>query len=270
MAGLDPDPVAGPQNNMQPVGLDTRVPLVGKLVVELGYNGGGYYGWLVQRGYHVFGVDFAGVEEVPDVVGQSADFYGDVRLEALEGVDHTDAIAINYHDSMEGHVTYGLKYLRDQFPDEDWGYYLNRDDSVRWSDVIITGLSHGATSAARWGMVRRLFRVVSSSGPRDNTCGVDPNCATGVIATWLGETPKTPIDRFYSISGMQDPQYPEILYAMGQLGYVGEPVNVQQIAPPYNGSHRLITEVGHQRFCGEGDQWDDACNYMFGVPEANR
>lgn len=267
----DADPMAVQQNGSQVAALDTRAPtLAKKLVVDIGFNRGEYDPWVTARGFHFLAVDFLGVDEY-EIVRGDADFYGDARLEALEGVNHTDDpdVDINYHDSMEGHVTEGLKYLRTQLPDQDWGYYLNEDDTVRWSDVIMTGLSHGASSVARWGMVRRLWRVVSKSGPRDNTCGTDPNCAMGVAATWFSETPATPLDRFYSISGTMDPQYPEILYAMEQIGYVGEPVDVGQTAAPYGGSHRLFANAGHEAFCG-GAQYDDACNYMFGVLPENQ
>jgi hypothetical protein len=267
------DPMCVQQNEMQAAGLNTTRPkLVGKLLVDLGYNRGELLDFFVKGGFHVLALDFMGADEVPDIVlagAKDPNSYGDIRLEALEGKDHTPLIDINYHDSLEGHLIEGLKYLADQYPAEDWGYYLNQDGSVRYSDVIITGLSHGATSAARFGMVRRLYRVVSTSGPRDNTCGTDPTCATGVVATWLKEVPKTPIDRFYAIIGSMDEQYPEDLYTMEKLGYVGMPTSVQQNASPYAGSHRLTAVAGHARFCNEA-AYAAACNYMFGVPAENQ
>jgi hypothetical protein len=269
----DADPMCVQQNATQYSGLNTTRPMiVGKLLVDLGFNQGELLDYFLHGGFHVLALDFAGVNEVPDIVvagTQNPDEFGNIRLEALEGVDHTPLININYHDSLEGHLIEGLKYLQKQYPDEDWGYYLNQDGSVRYSDVILTGLSHGATSAARFGMVRRLDRVVSSSGPRDNTCGTDPACATGVIATWFKEIPKTPIDRFYGITGTLDIQYPEILFAMERLGYVGSPTNVLQVPSPYGGSHRLFAVEGHARFCNDV-KYAAACNYMFGVPAANQ
>jgi len=266
----DADPEAGQINNNQLARLDTRVPSLGKLVVDMGSSGGDNLGWFPARGFHFLAVDFMGVNEVPSVIGVSPEFYGDVRLEALTGEDRVPDIDVNFHDSLEGHVTYGLAYLHANLPEQDWGYYLNEDGSVRWSDVIVTGRSHGASSAPRFAKIRRLWRAVSRSGPRDNTCGTDPDCATGIVATWFSEESKTPIDRYFSLSGQLDDQYPEIQYALGALGYLGEPVNVEEVGPPYNDSHRLISNVGHVGFCDEGAQWDDVCNYMFGVPPENQ
>jgi hypothetical protein len=269
----DADAMAVQQNNAQSSGLDTTRPvLTGKLLVDIGFNRGELLDYFLHGGFHVLALDFAGVDEVPDVVAagaESPDNYGKIRLEALDGVDRTPLININYHDSLEGHLVEGLKYLHAQFPGEDWGYYLNQDGSVRYSDVIITGLSHGASSAALFGVVRRVWRAVSSSGPRDNSCGTDPACKTGVVATWLSDKPKTPIDRFYGMTGSGDVQYPEILYAMEKMGYIGKPVNVLQVAAPYNGSHRLTNNGPHARYCNEA-QYAAACNYMFGVPAQNQ
>lgn len=266
----DADPEANQQNENQIGRLDTRVPSLGKLVVDMGSSGGANLGWFPARGFHFLAVDFMGVNEVPDVVGRSPEFYGDVRLEALTGEDRVPDIDINFHDSFEGHVTYALAYLHTYLPDQDWGYYLNQDGTVRWSDVIVTGRSHGASSTPRFAKIRRLWRAVSRSGPRDNTCGDDPNCELGIVATWFGEESKTPIDRYYSLAGTQDAQFPEIQYALEALGYLGEVVNIEETAPPYDDSHRLSTNAGHAGFCNEGEQWDAACNYLFGVPAENQ
>lgn len=266
----DADPEANQQNGNQIGRLDTRVPSLGKLVVDMGSSGGANLGWFPARGFHFLAVDFMGVNEVPDVVGRSPEFYGDVRLESLTGEDRVPDIDINFHDSFEGHVSYGLAYLHTYLPDQDWGYYLNQDGSVRWSDVIVTGRSHGASSTPRFAKIRRLWRAVSRSGPRDNTCGTDPNCELGIVATWFSEESKTPLERYFSLVGSQDPQFPEIQYATETLGYLGEPVNVDEVAPPYDDSHRLVTNAGHAGFCDEGAQWDAACNYLFGVPPENQ
>jgi hypothetical protein len=243
--------------------------------VDLGYNRGERLDYFVSRGFHFIAIDFAGVNEIGDIVAfgeEDPDAFGDVRLEALEGVDHTPHIDVSYANSAEGHLTEGLKYLHANFPGEDWGYYLNEDGTVRYSDVIVTGLSHGATSIVRFAMQRRFWRVVSSSGPRDNTCGsstedqstFDPGCATGVIASWLYETPLTPIDRLYALTGTNDGQHGDILFTMETIGYIGAPVDVNGASPPYGGSHRLIAEAGHERFCNNA-QYEAACDYMFGV-----
>jgi hypothetical protein len=69
---------------------------------------------------------------------------------------------------------------------------------VRWSDVIFMGQSHGATSAAAYAKLRRVWRAISMSGPRDTT---------PVVASWLTLPSPTPIDRYYGFTGTQDGQH---------------------------------------------------------------
>jgi hypothetical protein len=252
--------------------------MMGKLVVTLGGANstsgtvGGEGNFCAARGFHVFAVTYF---TSYDIRRDDADFYGDARLEVFEGVDHTNkyefaTVHITKPDSIEVRVAKGLRYLQGLYGDEDWGYYLNPDGSVRWSDVILTGVSHGATSSARIAMVRRVARAVSLSGPYDNSCGADATCAKGTSATWFGETPKTPIDRFYALTGAMDQQHPFHLFAMQKLGYLGDVVDVDSAKPPYGGTHRLkSSSAGHTDFCGAA-KYKDACNYLFGVPAENQ
>jgi hypothetical protein len=252
--------------------------IMGKLVVTLGGSGstagyvGGVGNFVAARGFHVFAVTYY---TEYNIVRADAAFYGDARLEVFEGVDHTEkyefaTVHIGKPDCIEVRVAKGLKYLQGLYPEEDWGYYLNADGSVRWSDVIVAGMSHGASAAARIGMVRTLAGAVSLAGPRDNSCGTDPACAAGTIATWFSEVPKTPVDRFYAMTGAIDAQHPEHLLAMQKIGYVGQVVDVDAIAMPYNATRRLKTTSGdHTDFCGVA-KYQDACNYMFNVPPENR
>jgi hypothetical protein len=251
--------------------------LMGKLVVSFGGQGsttgyvGGVGNFAAARGFHVLGVTYY---TAYNIVRGDPDFYGDARLEVFEGIDHTEdyefaSVHIGKPDCVETRVAKALAYLQGLYPEEDWGYYLNADGSVRWSDVIATGMSHGASAVARIGMVRTLARVVSLSGPRDNSCGTDPECATGTVAAWFDEVPLTPIDRFFAMTGVMDSQHPEHRFAMEKLGYVGELVDVDVATAPFGGSHRLSTSsAGHADFCGDA-KYEAACNYMFDVPPEN-
>lgn len=112
-----------------------------------------------------------------------------------------------------------------------------------------------------------MSAAVSSSGPRDNTCGkgavpgnFDPNnppwfplastcdathCCVDHIASWIDSPSATPIDRYYGFVGELDTQYGDIMFTMERMHFVGAPVNVTEVAAPYNGSHRFYANVGH-------------------------
>jgi hypothetical protein len=210
-----------------------------------------------------------------DIVSRGADFFGNARRTVFEGVFHTREgefanIPLTVADGVARQTQKALQYLHSRFPEEDWGYYLQSDGTVRWSDVIFTGMSHGASNSARFAFLVRVSRVVSASGPRDNLCTrVSQDDCGGTVASWFNETSKTPLDRFFAITGTSDSQHTQHLFAMERLGYLGTPTAIQGQRPPYGSSHRLVANAGHVDFCGQAS-YADACNYAFGVPAENQ
>lgn len=251
--------------------------LLGKLVLTFGgagetkgnLTGGGEF--CAKRGFHVLAV--AAFQDY-NIVDSGPDFFGDARRTVFEGVMHTqgDAFAnieLTPADGVARRTQKALEYLQEMNPEEDWGYYLQDDGSVRWSDVIFTGVSHGASNSARFAFLVEASRVVSIAGPRDNLCTrVDVNDCGGTVATWFSETSKTPMDRFYAVTGVGDDQHTQHLFTMEKLGYVGEATRIDSAQPPYGDSHRLVHGGGHDDVCAQ-QSFQAACNYVFGVPSEN-
>jgi hypothetical protein len=276
----DADPAVSFNDNTEIAVVDTRsAKMVGKLVLPfdgVGTTAGGIGSagnFCVPRGFHVLGI--AAFQKY-DILKNDAAFYGDARREVFDGVEHTHKYDFaNVHmvpsDGVAKRTEMALKYLHKLYPNEDWGYFLNADGTVRWSDVIFTGFSHGASNAPRFSMIVRASRSVSFSGPRENTCNSFPSCvgSTGLIsADWLAEKPATPTDRFYTLTGTADDQYPQHLYAMNKIGYTGMPVSMA-VGPPYGGSHRIFVQGGgHASPCNE-TTYKAVCNYLFGVAPEN-
>lgn len=213
--------------------LDTRVEPIGRLVVYL--HGAGrpttcgsraHAEVLAAMGFHVFQPCYASDYGV----GNCGDDIGGCRLEAFEGVDHTSVIDIAPPDSMERRIVRGLQHLASMHPGGDWSFFVD-GDSPRWSAIVISGISHGASSSGIIGMVRSAARVVMLSGPLD----------TG--QAWLEMTPMTPIDRFYGFTHTGDEQHPGHLEAFATMMLAGEPVVVDGASPPYDGSHRLVSSA---------------------------
>jgi hypothetical protein len=276
----DADSMVSFNDNTEVAVIDNRAAtLMGKLVLPFpgaGVNVGSLTAggeFCARRGFHVLAI--ATFQDY-DIISRGADFFGNARRTAFEGVFYTHEgefanIPLTVADGVAQRTQKALQYLQAKFPDEHWGYYLQADGSVRWSDVIFTGISHGASNAARFAFLVRASRVVSASGPRDNLClRVDLKNCGGTIATWFSETSKTPLDRFYAITGTNDSQHTQHLFAMERLGYVGAPIAIQGQHAPYDNSHRLIgNNAGHIDFCGEA-AYAEACNYAFGVPTENQ
>jgi hypothetical protein len=275
----DADSSVSFNDNTEIAVLDNRAPkLLGKLVLPftgVGTNAGTLEGggeFCARRGFHVLGI--AAFQDY-DIVSKGADFFGNARRSVFEGVLYTHEgefanIKMTPADGVAQRTQKALAYLNAKYPDEDWGYFLESDGSVRWSDVIFSGFSHGGSNAARFAFLVRAARAVSLSAPRENTCTrLDlANCG-GVVATWLSETPKTPIDRFFAITGTSDDQHLQHLFAMEKTKYSGAATSVEGAQPPYGNSHRLMANAGHTDFC-QLSNYTAVCNYAFGVPQENQ
>lgn len=277
--------VQGAQITHGKAGLDTRAAtMMGKLIVDLGVDSGTYLSWLGKRGFHVMGIGFYHCN-IGNNLGR--DHNGDCRLNTFDGMPHGDQNNVGPADSISGQVQAQLVQLHSQYPEEDWGYFLNEDGSVRWSDVGFTGISHGSSTAARIGHAVRIYRAVSRSGPRDNGCGTgaaqgdfdrnnppwDPNCAEEEISSWLDEPSVTPLNRYYALVGINDGQYGDDMFNLERRGIPGDPVRWDLPGADLASSNRYIADEGHYDFLAAPDGvpgTDAALNMAFGVPPENQ
>ena len=251
------DPAATLALGIEHAQLDTTVTPIGKLVIYL--HGAGaqttcgskaHGQVLAGMGFHVLHPCY-----VSDYgVGNCGDDIGGCRLEAFEGIDHHPFITITPPDSIETRVVKALEHLQSQHPGGDWQYFI-ADGAPRWRDIIISGISHGASSSGLIGMVREVDRAVMLSGPLDSG------------QAWLKQAPLTPIDRFYGFTHSADGQHAGHLQSFADLMLPGEPVAVDGALPPYDDSHRLQSSAptgdGHGSTQAGGSSPKDGDVYTF-------
>ncbi len=253
----DADPAAKTKLGIQPAYLDTRVTPRGLLVVYL--HGAGapstcgstaHEQQLASLGFHVLGPCYTSDYGIANC---GADIEG-CRLEAFDGQDHHPFVDITPPESIETRVTKGLAYLQTKNPQGDWKYYLD-GDKPRWSKIIISGISHGASSAGVIGLHRLTNRVVMLSGPLDTD------------QAWLKKTPLTPALLFFGFSHTADPQHPGHLAAFESLGLKGTSTTVDGAMPPFGGTHRLETSAattdGHSSVQAGGTSPKMGMSYVF-------
>jgi len=247
--------------------LDTTATPIGLLVVYLHGAGTPTTCGSRDHGRVLAGYGFHVVQPcyVSDYgVGNCGDDIGGCRLEAFEGVDHSEVIDIAPPDAIETRVVRALEYLQDQHPGGDWQYFIE-GDVPRWGRIIVSGISHGASTSAVIGMNRSVDRVVSLSGPLDSG------------QAWLLGDPITPIDRFWGFTHTDDDQHEGHVESFDDLALPGAPAVVDDMAAPYGGSHRLVTSAatgnGHSSTQAggasptEGEDWvfDPVWRTMYGV-----
>jgi hypothetical protein len=226
------DPGATRLLGTQQAFVDTRVAPLGLLVVHLhgsgekvvcGYTDHGKL--LASWGFHVFMPCYDAAVSWNN--GGCGGGVGTCRLEMLDGTNHSDKLNVGPSESVEGRIVKALLHLQKTDPKGDWGYFLD-GDKPRWSRIIVSGQSFGATSSLLIAKHRPVARAVGLSGPLDGG------------AAWLKEPSMTPIDRMYAFTHVSDGQHPTHKASMGALGLPGGFVEVEKSMPPYDNSHRLV------------------------------
>ncbi len=223
--------------------VDTRVAPRGKLVIWMMGGGGDLPKFTSSYGMHTIGVSYArgwfGKIAMGDQPKNS--WVGDIRLEATTGEDFSPLVEIPKPDGFEERSVQLVKWLEKENPQGNWGWFLNKDGSdLRWDEtVILSGLSHGATSAARFAMHRKVNRVILFTGPRDQD------------QDWQAGESATPPERIFAFAhmkdgGMKDHQYDRSWEMMG-LNKLGAIMDVDTVAPPYGNSRQLTTDFGKSR-----------------------
>jgi hypothetical protein len=217
--------------------VDTRVAPRGRLVIWLMGYSSGLFERLNGYGLHAIQVHYAngwfskfGKEPPP----ADDKFLGKIRLEAATGEDFSDAVEIPKPDGMAGRALQFVKWLARENPQGRWDYFLTDDgQALRWERVIVSGASHGSTTAARFAKHQAVDRVVMLCGPRDQ------------YETWQGLPSATAANRFFGFSHVLDSGWSGDHYCRSWqllgLADFGPIVNVDSSAPPYGNSRRLVT-----------------------------
>jgi hypothetical protein len=257
----DIDPESTGKDEQQTALVDTSKTMQKKLVIVLAGTGGapgpiGVAQFAAALGFHAFAIAYHDEYNASTGTGGNGEIFTNSRYNEFDGKGRAPSqVKVPRADSVEVRLTKALGHLQTKNPQGDWAYYLKANGEVRWSDVIFIGHSHGATSSAAFAHLKRVWRAISLSGPRDTN---------PVVATWLTAPSPTPIDRYYGFTGTGDSQHQDHIKAMEAGKYVGTLTSVEGAQPPYGGSHRLRYNGGHGGSANCGS-YADVCKYMLGV-----
>lgn len=227
----------GKPADIQQAAVDTRVAPRGKLVIWLMGHNEALFDRLNSYGLHAIRVHYAnrwfGIKCRENPVGEHC--RGNIRLEAATGMDFSDDVDIPKPDGMMERAYQFVKWLAKKNPQAQWDYFLTDDGKgLRWDDIIVSGSSHGSTTAARFAKYQKVSRVVALCGPRDQ------------LQSWQSLPSATPANRYFGFSHVLDGGWVADHYCrswellgMHQFGPI---VNVDQTEPPYGNTRRLITD----------------------------
>ena len=239
----------GKPQDVQHAFVDTRVAPRGKLVIWLMGHNGPLFERVSGYGLHAIQVHYANgwfgklnKEPPPD-----DKYLGRIRLEAATGEDFSDAIDIPKPDGMAERAFQFVKWLAKENPQGRWEQFLVMESKrvgtesqptpvgLRWENVIMAGISHGSTTAARFAIHQKVDRVVMLSGPRDQ------------LEIWYTLPSATPSNRFFGFTHVLDGGWTADHYCRSWellgLHQFGPIVNVDQAKPPFGNTRRLITDA---------------------------
>ncbi len=231
------DTADGKPADIQHASVDTRVAPRGKLVIWLMGHNEPLFDRLNDYGLHAIQVHYARAwfslccQEKP----VSDHCRGDLRLEAATGEDFSDEVEIPKPDGMMERAYQMVKWLSKKHPRGKWEQFLTSDGSgLQWEKVIMSGSSHGSTTASRFAKHVKVARVVALCGPRDQ------------YQSWQALPSATPPNRYFGFShvldgGWTDDHYCRSWELMG-LNKFGPIVNVDKSQPPFENTRRLITD----------------------------
>jgi hypothetical protein len=229
----------GKPQDVEHAAVDTRVAPRGRLVIWLMGHNGPLFERLTGYGLHAIQVHYAngwfGQFGSKAPAGDTL-FLGRIRLEAATGRDFSDAVTIPEPDGISERAFQFVRWLSKENPEGKWEQFLTGDKKgLRWDRVILAGISHGSTTAARFAKHQRVDRVVMLSGPRDQT------------ETWQALPSATPANRYFGFTHILDAgwtgnHYPRSWEMLG-LAKFGPLVDVDEEKPPYGNTRRLITNA---------------------------
>jgi hypothetical protein len=223
----------GKPQDLQNASVDTRVASQGKLVIWLMGHSDALFERVNSYGLHAIQVHYAnkwfGKLKPTDRMAR-----GQVRLEAAIGEDVSPQIEIPKPDSMMQRAYHFVKWLSKENRPGKWSQFLTEDGSdLRWDKVIISGSSHGSTTAARFAKHVKVDRVVMLCGPRDQE------------QDWQSLPSATPANRYFGFSHILDGGWSGDHYCrswellgMHQFGPI---IQVEGSSAPYENSRRLIS-----------------------------
>ena len=228
---------SGKPADIQNAIVDMSVPQRGKLVIWLMSHNPALFDRLADYGLHAIQVEYARSWFSVCCQEKPVDPHcrGNIRLEAATGKDFSDEVSIPKSDGMMERAYQFVKWLERTNPEGDWGQFLNAErKGIDWRKVIVSGSSHGSTTAARFAKYVKVSRVVTLCGPRDQ------------YQMWQALPSATPTNRYFGFthvldSGWKADHYCRSWEMLGMNQY-GPIVNVDKSRLPYQNTRRLITD----------------------------
>jgi hypothetical protein len=201
-------------------------------------------------------------------LGTSSDkfIFDNYRDELCFGNPVSNEVSVNSLNCIATRATKLLIYLKNTYPDQNWGQYLTSSNSLQWSKVIVAGHSQGSGHACYLGKKNLVDRVVMLSGPNDYSIFYSS------AANWLTQNGLTPLNKHFALLHTQDEIVPfshqvANLRGLKLLSATQNPTLVDNLMPPYSNARSLSLNIpalsSHNSTVGGNAILPEVWKYMF-------
>jgi hypothetical protein len=154
-------------------------------------------------------------------------------------------IAVDRAHSVMNRLIKLLSHLVRAYPGEGWGRFVSRTPSAvyggykpRFDRIMVSGHSQGAGMALFTARERRVLAVAMFGGANDYAIAPGGDVA---VADWVRGRLATPRGRIFGFGHTKENGHAGQLAVWAALGLAGAPASVDSGAPPFGGSHRLVS-----------------------------
>lgn len=173
-------------------------------------------------------------------LGTSSDqfIFDNYRNELCFGNQVSNEVTVDLLNCINTRATKLVAYLKNTYPNQNWGQYLTATNTLRWDKIIISGHSQGSGHACYLGKKRLVDRVVMFAGPNDYSSYFNS------AGNWLTINGLTPLSKQFSLLHTQDEIVPFTnqianLRGLGLLTATENPILVDNLITPFGNAHSL-------------------------------
>lgn len=228
-----------------------------------------YFELAANNGYRVISLRYENsVPATSCAMNMDSSCHTRYRQEVWFGTPVSGQVNVDTTHSIYNRLDKLLRYLDTNFPGENWGQYIGVDDSVDFSNMIVSGHSQGAGHAAYIAQRRSLIRALYFAGPNDfSVTFAGP-------ATWLDDPSLTPPSKQYGFLNLYDDLIAYFTQYLNQkalgLDFDGDSLRIDSVPKPFQWQRLLYTTDTSSTFGQE--PWhstmirDDHVPLVAGVP----
>jgi hypothetical protein len=201
-------------------------------------------------------------------LGTSADklIFDNYRDEICFGNQVSNEVSVDALNCIATRATRLVLFLKNTYPDQNWGQYLTTTNTLQWNKIIVSGHSQGSGHACYLGKKNGVDRVVMFSGPNDYSIYYSSP------ANWLTISGLTPLNKQFSLLHTQDEIVPfgnqvANLRGLGLLSATENPVLADDLTSPFANTHSLSLNIPansyHSAPIGANSKLPNIWTYLF-------